>query len=161
VQHLEEQRVALPRAGEDLAGAGDDLVLGAGVVEAAVAERHGLDGAAGHGAADGDGLELRHERRQEAVPQRLSDEVTEGHAGLGGARPLGGVDGQDVRQVRGVDLLVAVPRIVGARDHVGDGGLADGGVPGSGLLVAAPHRLGDAAHAVIVRRGHGRTFSWF
>ena len=38
-----------------------------GVEEAAVLERHRLDGAARDGAADGDALELRHDRGHEAV----------------------------------------------------------------------------------------------
>ena len=58
VEHVEGERLALGGADEDLAGAGDDLVLETRVVEAAVAEGHRLDGAAGDGAAHGDALEL-------------------------------------------------------------------------------------------------------
>ena len=74
----------------------DDLVLEAGVVEAAVAEGHRLDRAAGDRAAEGDALELGDDLRQQALAQRRAATTAAkvapglGHAACAPRRPARG-----------------------------------------------------------------------
>ncbi len=113
VHHLEDELVLVFRgAGEHVALGGDDLVLEAGVVKAAVPVGHGLDGAAGHGAPDGDGLELGHHDGDEAQRQGVIHHLAEGHPGLGDADAALGIHLDDLVQVQQVHLLVGVLLVV-------------------------------------------------
>lgn len=99
------EQLGRPGGGQRVHGAvaADDLVLDARVVESSVAERHGLDRTAGHGAAERDATQLGHHGRCQPEGQRGPHEGLEGHAGLGGARAGRLVDLQDVGQRRRVD----------------------------------------------------------
>ena len=136
VHHLEDQRVlVVGRAGEHVAFRGDDLVLEAGVVEAAVYEGHGLDGAARHGPADGDCLQLRDDDRHEAQRESLIDQLAERDARLGDADAPLRVDLDDLVEVEQVDLLVGVLLVMNLGDLVGDDPLLPG--EGRGAFPAA------------------------
>ena len=81
--------------GDHLAGAGEDVHLQHRLVGQPVAERGRLDAQAGDRAAEGDRPQLRHDQRDQPVPQGRVDQV------LVGAHPLdvggapGRVDGDD------------------------------------------------------------------
>src|SRR5262249_55939203 len=75
--HGEQVGVAVASDADHLAGAGHELVLVAGVVEAAVPEGHGLHRAAGDRAAERDALELGHDRGHEPALERGGDELRE------------------------------------------------------------------------------------
>ncbi len=60
-----------------------------------VAERRGLDAQPGHGAAERDRLELRHDERHQPVRQRGIDEALVRRHPLYVGGPGGGIDGQD------------------------------------------------------------------
>ena len=97
------------RRGEHLAGAGEDVHLQHRLVRQPVAERRGLDAEPGDGAAEGDGLQLRHHQRRQTVGAGGSDQVLVGaHAGdVGG--PGAGVDRDDAGQPCGVKALRTRP----------------------------------------------------
>ena len=121
MHHLEDETVlVVRRAAEHVAVGCDDLVLEARVVETAVLEGPGLEGAAGDGPADGDRLELGHDDGGQAVPERREDEIGEGDARLGRAGPRFGVDLEDLVELADVDLLVGVGAVVPLGDLMGD-----------------------------------------
>ncbi len=144
---------AVGAGGDDLAGAGEDVHLEHGLVRQAQAERGGLDAQAGHGAAEGDGLELRHDVGHQAVRQGGVDEV------LVGAHPLDvggagvGIHGDDAREAGGVETG---RRRQGARsEEVGCLlGQPDGLVGGHG-----PEAVDESLHAA--RVAFGTDDEWF
>ena len=141
--------------------AADDLVGRARVVESAVAERHRLDRATGHGAAEGDAAQLGHHGGGEAVRQRGPHQCLEGDTGLGGARHCLGIDLQDVRQRRRVDRAAREPAVTGQRHDVVHAALVDvGDGPGAGrfldradddansfVMIHAPYRRASSVRA--------------
>jgi hypothetical protein len=120
VEHAEEQRLALRRAGDDLSGAADHLVLEAAVVEASMAEGRRFDRAACDGPADGDSLELGDDRRQQPQGERRFHEARERHSWLGDADAPRRVDEEDLVEGRDVDRLPSEARVARQRDDVLD-----------------------------------------
>ena len=99
----EQVGVLAGRCCEHITGAGEDVHLEHRLVRQSIAERRRLDAEAGDGAAERDGLELRHHEGGEPVGQRRGDEVLVGaHAGHISRARLG-IDRDDVRQPRGVE----------------------------------------------------------
>ena len=117
--------LALRSGGDDLARPGEDVHLQHRLVGQTAAERRRLDAEPGDGAAQGDGLELGHHERREAVRQGRLDEV------LVGAHAL---------HVSGAGLRVD-------RDHLVEQGDVEPGRVGAragpeevGGLLGQPHR---------------------
>ena len=79
---------------DDLAGTGQHLDLAHRLVRQAEPERARLDAEPAERAADGDGLELGHDRGHQAVGKRRVDEVLVRRHGLDVGGPRDGVDGQ-------------------------------------------------------------------
>ena len=147
--------LVLGRTREDLALRGDHLVGRAGVVEAAVHERHRFDRAAGDRTADRDRLQLGDHDRDETVGQGRLDEIDERHSRLGDTDPADRIDLEDLREIRDVDLLVAVAEIAGLRNLVRHRLLPERHGPGPGVC-AQPS--GDPRHLAIVRALGGACF---
>ena len=121
--------------GHHLAGAGEDVHLLDRLVRQPAAEARRLDPEPGHRPAERDGLELRHDVRDQAVRQRRVDEV------LVGAHAL---------HLGGLALRVDLDDAVEAAD-VEPGGAAPGpGAEQVGGLLGQPH--GFAGRDGVVRR---------
>ena len=90
-------------------------------MQAAILIRHGLHRAAGDGAAQGNGLELRHRRRNQAAGERLLDEVGEGDAGLGRAGHASSVDLQYAIEVGDVEGMRVRKTMAVPGDFMGNG----------------------------------------
>src|SRR3569623_1188824 len=149
VHHLEQQLVLFPRtAGQHVAAACHDLVLQAGVVEAAVAVRHRLDRTTGDRAAHGDGLQLGSAEGNQPLRQRGVDQVDERDAGLGHAGARRDVDVQDLGQSAHVDLAVSRTAQAGLRHLMRDGLLAQ---MNRAMWGPRPSLLADALHLRVVR----------
>ena len=119
VHHLEDERVlVVRRAVQPLAGGGQHLIGQAGVVKAAVLERHRLQRAARHRAADRDGLQLRHDDGRQPERQGGVHQVDERHPGLRRARAGVEVDLEDLVEIREIDLVVTVLAVPRLRDLV-------------------------------------------
>ena len=116
VQHVEQ--LVVPAEHAALAGAGDDLVLQAAVVEAAEAERHRLHRAAGDGATERDALQFGDDLRQEPFGQRAPDDGGERRAGLGHAATGIDVEFEDLVQRGDVHRAAAKALIARAGDEV-------------------------------------------
>ena len=165
VDHAEEQRLLLRRAGDDLARAGHDLVGEAGIVEAAVAERRRLDRAPGDGAAHRDAFQLGDDRRREAVRQRRVHEVPERDPRLGDAAPALRVHLEHVAERGDVDATAReAPVAGGERDDVVDPALVD--VRRLARGGERPRLLRDGVHPFVVLvhaarlGGRPKTASW-
>ncbi len=98
----EQARVPERRALDDAALAGEDLHFLHRLVHQPVTERRRFDPQAAHRAADRDGLELRHHRRQQAVAQRFLDERGVRRHPLDIGDPALGIDAQHMVERAGV-----------------------------------------------------------
>ncbi len=159
-ERVTERAVGIGKAEEQIAvlvvrRAADDLPVGSQhlermhrIVDESMPERRRLDSDAGDGAAEGDRLELRHDRRHGALRERRVGESLVGNHSLGLDDAGTGVDPDDVGEAREVDPGRAPRRAIAKEVRCPLREARRGRATGSRELGAQPHRLvGVPRHA--------------